>query len=108
MISLPDDVDELRLCRMLASGHVSKEIGLGRRVFRSGSLHDGEAGEGRIIICHAEMIAAGKDDVARRIVDASNDRIGLMRFDKFAGFVEILGGEGFDRDRVWTGEVGGS
>lgn len=100
VVSLPDDVDELRLCRVFAGGHVGKEISLGGGVFRSGSLHDGEARKGRIIICHAEMIAAGENDIARRIIDSGNQGVGGAGFDKCAGFVEILGGEGFDRGRV--------
>lgn len=116
MVGLPDDVNELRLRRVFAGGHVREEVSLGG--LGCDFLHDGEAGKGRIKLVfggiirdkgslnlfrrnkladglraesrsfrHAEMVTAGENDIAGRIINAGDKRVGLVRFDEFAGLI---------------------
>lgn len=85
---------------MFAGGHVGKEI--------SGvaTAHDGQAGESGIgsrlslvdweIMPHAKMFATGQNDVARRIVDASDHSVGLAGLDQLTGGGEVGRGKGND------------
>lgn len=44
--------------------------------------------------CHGKMFATGKDNIARRIIDASNHAGGSARGEFGAGVGEVLGGDG--------------
>lgn len=85
---------------MFASGHVSKEIS------DVATAHDGKAGESGIrerlgafrreIVTHAKMLATSEDDIARRIVDASDHSVGLAGLDQLTGGGEVGRGQGSD------------
>lgn len=85
---------------MFAGGHVGKEIS------DVATAHDGKAGESGIrerlgslggeVMAHAKMLATGQDDVARRIVDASDHGVGLAGLDELTGGGEVGRGQGSD------------
>lgn len=106
---LADDFGELVGGRIFTGSHVGEEVGFifggfaggaEQGISRDGASHNGETGENGFFKAfaewgsHAKMSADGKNNVARRIVDAGDEGVGLARFDYGAGGFEVVGGEG--------------
>lgn len=74
---------------MFAGGHVGEEVDFGI------TTHDGETRESLVKLVrfgvggHREVVAAGEDDVASRMLDAGNHGIGSAVLDHFAGSFKI-------------------
>ena len=95
-VGLFDDFSELIDGRVLAGGHVGEKVEFGV------ATHDNEAGESFIRLLrlgvgrHLEMVAAGKDDVAGTVLDASDHGIGGAISDHLAGGSEVGRGNSLD------------
>ena len=95
-VGLFDDFSELIGGRVLAGGHVGEKVEFGV------ATHDNEAGESFIRLLrlgvgrHLEMVAAGKDDVAGTVLDASDHGIGGAVLDHLAGGSEVGRGNSLD------------
>ncbi len=117
---LVDDLEELGFCGVFAGGHVGKKEGFG--VARGGlAFHDSETGEGFIgergirlvergVGRHAEVISAGKNYIARGIVNTGDQSGCGVRAKGVAGGLEVGGGDGGDwgyiREGIVKGESG--
>lgn len=88
-VSLFNNFAELVGIWVLASGHVGQKVDIGI------AAHDGETRESLVRLIrfgvggHREVVAAGEDDVAGRMLDAGNHGIGGAILDHFAGGVEV-------------------
>lgn len=95
-VGLFDDFSELIRGRVLAGGHVGKKVKLGV------ATHDNETRESFVRLfclgvgCHLEMVAAGKDDVASAVLDASDHGIGGTISDHLASGSEVGRGNSLD------------
>lgn len=83
-----DDFYQLVFAGVFAGSHIGKEVNL------AVALHDGETRES--FARETKVFFAGKNNIARGIIDASNHGIGLARFDHGAGGGEVGGFEGGD------------
>lgn len=97
-VGLVNNFHQLVFGGMLTGGHVSEEIDFG--VF----LHDGEAGES--FARETKVVAAGEDDIAGGIINASDYGVGLTRFDHGAGALEVGGCESGDLGEAVLGDLG--